>query len=242
MSNYIFQESFPTYERALEFCTGKNINKSFPAEIWKARQLEFLRKAKLGLSPRVESITKILESERDLSIVDFGGGSGWLFQYLGTLGFKSNCLMIVETEESISWFKEKDSDFFWITNNAFFHFELTGDKNVFYSNSCIQYLGNLEAFFEEILTKSWSYLILEDVPNLETQDCWTCQNYYGYMSPYHFFKKDNLISLIESHGFELTQESNYKSIYPAEWKYQIAERNTVTEPGIAKTLVFRKQK
>ena len=180
MSNYIFQELFPTYDKALEFCTGKNLNNNFPVEIWRARQLEFLRKARLGLSPRAESISKILEIERDLRIVDFGGGSGWLFQYLETLGFESNCLMIVETDESISWFREKDSDCIWMTNNEFVHFNLIGDKNVFYSNSCIQYIDGIEIFFKEILVKTWSYLILEDVPNLETQDSWTCQNYHGY--------------------------------------------------------------
>ncbi len=238
MSNYIFQECFSTYEQAFDFCEKSNIGKKFPADVWQVRQLEFLRKSRLGISPRAESISEILAKEKDLKIVDFGGGSGWLFQYLKALGYDANCLAIVETDESISWFNKGNIDSVWKTNKELTELELNGQKEVFYSNSCIQYVDKIEPFLGLILKKPWTYLILEDIPNLENRDIWTCQNYYGYLSPYHFFNINSLISLIENFGFKLTLNSEYQVTYPADWRYLIEEKDSVIAPEMSRTLIF----
>lgn len=154
------------------------------------------------------------------------------------LGYDENFLAIVETDESISWFNERNTDFVWMTNKELSKVQLNGQKAVFYSNSCIQYVDKIELLLEQILKKPWTYLIFEDIPNLKNRDIWTCQKYHGFMSPYHFFDVNTLISLIENFGFKMIINSEYQATYAADWGYLIEEKDSVISPEKPRTLIF----
>ena len=239
MKNQIFEGVYDSYQAAYFDCIEINTNTDYPAEIWKSRQLEYLKKASEG-APRQESITEVLKNEKIDQIVDFGGGSGWLFKHLSKVGYEVQSQIVVETEDAISWFEEFNQDVVWIKNSSLRDFVLKDNNSILYSNSCIQYLDDSKSDFLEFLSFPWKYIIFEDIPNVAGQDFWTRQRYYNFGIPYHFFNIGSLISDIESSGLKLQVQIDYKENYPEDWEYQIKNRENFITPRTSQTLIFNR--
>jgi len=237
MKNQIFEFIYENFEDANSACSVLNTNKHYPVEIWRTRQLSYLTDASL-VSPRQESITEILISNEISQVVDFGGGSGWMFRYLSMRGLNVVSRIVIETESSVEWFREFNKEVVWVTKSSLRDLVVMDGKSILYSNSCIQYLEDLDLQFLELLLKPWKFIILEDIPNVENSDFWSLQQYYDYRIPYHFFSLKSLISRIESLGYKLINQIDYSEKYPENWDYQIKNVNTLITPNFPQTLIF----
>jgi len=235
--NPIFQGVYERFQEVKFACTSENLGQTYPLDIWKERQLGYLEYASHS-SPREESLSKILRSNRINQILDFGGGSGWLFKYLSNIGFEIESQIVVETNETISWFKEFNQEVTWMNQSSLGDLVVLEDQAVLYTNSCIQYLEDLENDFLNLLSHPWKFVLLEDIPNLSNRDIWTRQHYYNFEIPYHFFNLDLIIANIESRGYVLESQNEYLQIYPENWHYQIEHNQNLIIPSNPKTLVF----
>ena len=241
MKNQIFEGVYDSYQAAHLDCIEINTKTDLPVEIWKSRQLEYLKNASEG-APRQESITEVLKSEKIDQIVDFGGGSGWLFKHLSKVGHEVQSQIVIETEDAISWFQEFNQDVVWMKNSSLRDLVVKENNSILYSNSCIQYLDNSKSDFLEILSFPWKYIILEDIPNVTGQDFWTRQRYYNFCIPYHFFNIDSLISDIESSGPKLQAQLDYNENYPVNWEYRVKSSGNFITPRTSQTLIFNRHK
>ncbi len=237
MSNQIFQGIYQNYDSALSACERYNLDLNYPIKIWKRRQLDYMSLAK-NHSPRFESISGVLAKNSIQQVVDFGGGSGWLFTHLANLGYKINSRIVVETQETISWFKEYNQEVTWITDSNLNELNPIKNSAILYSNSCIQYIETLR-HLKSVLLRPWAYLILEDIPNFNGPDFWTRQQYYNFNIPYHFFNINKLRRYIESLGYRLEASSDYPESYPENWEYKIRGNGLLRVPNSAKTLIFK---
>ena len=237
MKNQIFKSVYDSYEAAYLDCTQFNAKINYPVEIWKSRQLEYLSKASEG-APRQESITKVLLSNDIDQIVDFGGGSGWLFKYLRNLGLEVQSKIVVETEDSIRWFRKFNNEVVWIENSSLSDLVVRENTSILYTNSCIQYLDDLKSDFLDFLSFPWKFIVLEDIPNIMGPGFWTRQQYYDFSLPYHFFNINSLISTIETFGFKLQVKNDYIQTYPENWEYRINNNDILIRPDTPQTLIF----
>jgi putative methyltransferase (TIGR04325 family) len=239
MRNQIFEFTYASYKDAHASCSVLNANQDYPAEIWKSRQLSYLTDASLA-SPRQESISEVLISNQISQVVDFGGGSGWIFRYLSMRDLQVVSRIVIETESSVEWFREFNKEVVWVTKSSLGELEVMDGKSVLYSNSCIQYLEDLKVDFLDLLLKPWEFIILEDIPNVKDSDFWSLQKYYDYKIPYHFFNLQSLVNQIESMGYKLINQINYYERYPENWDYQIKNVNSLITPNSPQTLIFRR--
>lgn len=237
MKNQIFECVYDSYAAAYQECSEMNTDAAFPVDIWKNRQLDYLTKASEA-APRQESITKILKSNDIDQIVDFGGGSGWLFKYLTGVGHEVRSKIVVETEETISWFKGFNQEVSWFKNSSLKDLVVRENNSILYTNSCIQYLDETRSDYFEILSFPWKFIILEDIPNIEGPDIWTRQQYYNFCIPYRFFNIKLLISYIESLGYKMQIQTDYKETYPENWEYRIKNGKNLISPNTPQTLIF----
>jgi hypothetical protein len=95
-----------------------------------------------------------------------------------------------------------------------------------------------EGDYFEILSFPWKFIILEDLPNIEGPDIWTRQRYYNFCIPYRFFNIKLLINYIESLGYKMQIQSDYKETYPENWEYLIKNGQNLISPNTPQTLIF----
>lgn len=239
MKNFIFESIHETYHAAYQDCVERNVDINYPVEIWKKRQLEYLTQAS-HKAPRSESITKVIKCNRIDQIVDYGGGSGWLFRYLANTGYEVNSRIVVETDDSIIWFREFNPDVVWMSSSSLMNLFVQENSSVLYSNSCIQYLGDFNVEFEDILSLPWTFIVLDDIPHLDGRDLWTRQQYYDFNVPYHFFDLKSLIAYIESMGYKILEQAEYCENYPENWQYKIKNAESSISPRTSSSLIFRR--
>lgn len=234
----IFRDTYVNFLETKEACENYNFSISFPDDIWRRRQEMFLRTSLSGEAPRPEILSTFLPGKNVRRLLDFGGGSGWLVPFLKSKGIIFDVMDVVETEESITWFSSMNSEIHWIRNKDLQFENIDSSETLFYSNSCIQYLPNLEEFLGQLLKNDWKYLIFEDIPNVEGVDVWSRQQYYGYSTPYHFLNLDKLISIFQGFNYKVIEKHDYLDDFPEKWRYQIATDESVLVPNVPSTLIF----
>jgi putative methyltransferase (TIGR04325 family) len=213
---------------------------AFESSNWIERQREFLDIAiHDGNSKRIrpENLSALLTqlSDKEICIIDFGGGSGWLYftlpemtlnkvrkyfvveKYDLILGVLPN-LESIKRDSSIGSVKLEYSstttfDQEWLKSNL--SLETT---NILYMNSVIQYLPELE-FLESILPL-FEFVLIEDVTEHSSLSFWTHQTYYDTIIPRKIFAKNELSRELMYYGCCLIEEMQYVSWENSRYVYQ----------------------
>lgn len=238
--NSIFKGIYPDHEEAENYSRIVNGDAKYPQEIWKARQLSFLELASTGKVAREEVLSKILRDSGLRNVVDFGGGCGWIFKALEMNGLELAEKTIIETAETIDWFSMINPNLVWQKYDEVDLRDINTDRAVLYSNSCIQYIPDAYEYLQKLISYDWPYLIFEDIPNVDGNDFWTLQQYYGYSSPYHFFNLNELSIFISSNGYQLVNKFNYSDSFPENWCYQIEHEERTFVPNSPVTLIYQR--
>ena len=241
MENYIFKGLYNDSFVCQAAAQIANKDVEYPTEIWKSRQVAFLNSAKSGHAPRPQILSEYLNTGKFENLIDLGCGSGWIISLMQEKGFQFNEMIGIETSEAISWFKDFNPKINWQTLEHFNTADDFANQTILYSNSCIQYFQDLEVVLSELLKHNWDCVIFEDVPNVEIQDVWTNQQYYGFSVPYHFFEANSLIKFIEHLGYELVLKNFYIDTFRGDWLYEIHNPEGNLKPNQPLTLVFKKK-
>jgi hypothetical protein len=218
-----------------------NTDVEYPADIWKSRQLAFLNSANSGHAPRPQLLSEYLNIGNFNKLIDFGCGSGWLISLMQKKGFQFEETIGIETREAISWFEDFNPEINWQTLENFHPVDEFGMDSIFYSNSCIQYFQDSEMVLSNLLKYNWEYVIFEDLPNVDKQEIWTHQQYYGFSVPYHFFEANSYVKFIEDMGYELIFKNFFVDTFRDDWLYEIEYPEGLIKPNQPLTLVFKKR-
>ena len=185
-----------------------NIGKGLKGERWFKRIQEQLLNYRNEVNtnsntspPRPSDLALICGVYNFKSIVDFGGSSGWLWDYIKLSNKKNNIskYTIIETKEVCDYAKKynfHDYPVEYITCD-----EYIGSSEIFYCNSVLQYFDE-ESFFITFIKKTNAKLILlEDIYVGDFDDFYTAQIYYEDRIPVKFRNKEKFIKLFEHNGF-----------------------------------------
>ena len=238
---------------------SKNVSEGFSSLEWLQRQKGFLDLAILdrnSLRIRPENLSTLiyLLDDKLIKIIDFGGGSGWLFFALPEHAIsKIGRYFVFENKDLIldvcRHIRAREDVYTAVKDRL--HYELSSNfnrkwalknldestTNILYMNSVIQYLPNLEMFRD--LASSIHYILIEDVTEHSTQSFWTTQRYYKTWIPRKIFHRNELVTELEKFGFLLTREIQYTSWLEKRYVYQNdSKKYTLNHP---RSYIFKRQ-
>lgn len=221
----IFEGKFNSYSEAASYCEFANRNKTYPSSIWYKRQWDYVKSAKQGITPRSQSITDFVSQFESDLIVDFGGGSGWLYHLLKVQNLTNQKYHLIETAESLSLFANiisENTEFSSTTIEQALLSDYQAVNPLLYSNSVFQYISDYKHIVENLLKMSrWKYVMLDDIQITSGKSFWTCQRYYGYLNPYKFFNLEEILAPFLNIGFEIHSNIHFEANLSEEWEFQL---------------------
>ena len=191
--------------------------KIFSSEKWLKRCLDHLRtyrekveQDKNSLPPRQCILPNIIGLIHAKRIVDWGGGSGWVWDFTKNsivCDFVEEYL-IIENKELIELLKSQNLHDHPVSLTDEIKNRIETD--VFYTNSTLQYVDDDE--FLKVFGKIKStILIFEDFLG-NVNDFWTLQKYNDQQIPVKFRNVNKFIQLIRGYKYSLISSTPYCSI------------------------------
>ena len=216
----IWTNIFNDWSQAESFLKeNRLISDKFSSEIWMKTQLLFFQQSKRGLMPRFSTLPNFVNSKPNSRVIDFGGGSGWIGNFLPETCFYLN----QETTSSLQYFKGMNKSYNRIiTKNAEAY---VSSIDILYSNSVIQYLPNVDIYIDLIHRFKPKYIVLDDVQLSNKIDFITLQRYYGSYIISRFYNLNNLINSIIYCKYELVSSELYPVVVSRKMKHKIENRS-----------------
>lgn len=233
----IWFKVFLEWHQALDYIKQYKleINSAFSSDLWIQKQAFFLNHAKDNPMPRYSVLPSFISQKNLTSVVDFGGGSGWLGFYL-----PKNCVYINQEIAALTNYFEpfnlKNTRI--ITENAL---DFISNVDVLYSNSVIQYLPKIDNFINLINELNPNYIVLDDLQISTKSDFFSIQRYFDSCLISRFYKLTDFIDEIEANGYILMESRKYPISISNRMGYRIDQRSwwdpNIQEP---KSLFFNK--
>jgi putative methyltransferase (TIGR04325 family) len=248
MGEAIFLGKFKNYLECRQKCDSQNEDSGrtqFPKDIWRQRQLQEFDKQRSGQDKRSETISKFLKIDTFYNILDFGGGSGWLFERIQSVYAGSFQYYLLETPESLELFEDINTvraalmNFTATSLDQFGIQDLSVGESILYINSVLLYIEDPIRQIEKILNiYPATTIIFDDLVNCEKDDFWSCQRYYDHLVPAHFLNLSEFIDSVSGLGFHLTQKVNYEPVFSKGWECRVDNFGESIYPDRPKSLVF----
>ena len=198
------------YDSWSEVCSVSNIDinkNSHNRKYWFNRITQQLldyrteyKKNIFSMPPRSCSLPSLVSITNSDSILDFGGSSGWCFDYLKNT-IHDNFLdsyQIVETESVVNFMKKSLLHSFPVLFSTIN--EAIKSCKILYCNSVLQYFESNSSLIYLINKSNPEYILLDDLVAVKNQ-FFTLQNSYGVNIPYRFIGLDNLLKDLFSEGY-----------------------------------------
>lgn len=210
----IWEGPFTDWAEAKVQCGG-----SFGQEDWLSRIAEQLISYRAEIAqfgsthpPRPCSLAVVSSVIEPKSIIDFGGSSGWAWEYLkNSLPVNNiNTYEIIEIEEIIDYMQRsalhEELVKFKSVN------DVTNSVDLIYSNSALQYLESNSTLCALVNKVSPKYILLDDLTSTERlYDFYALQKFYNQKIPYRFISFSLLVSDMMRLGYQLQYKSPYYS-------------------------------
>ena len=197
----------------------ENQGHAFASDFWIDRETRRLKEA-LKMKPEVLNASKeyplfhiasiVLNSKKELKIIDFGGGPGRGFISVsrGILDLKKLDYKIIEIKEICDIGKkifenEKDLEFYT-------DFPPLQEVDIFHFGSCLQYIENWKGILEKSFLYRPKYLLFSDLLAGDIETFVTKQLMFESILPYQFLNITEFISFIEDNNFDLRFRTNYE--------------------------------
>jgi putative methyltransferase (TIGR04325 family) len=240
----IFEGKFSKYSEAASYCERANLDKTYPAEIWSQRQIDHVNSAKQGIRPRMEVIVDLLRDLRTDLIVDFGGGGAWLYHLLRALNLDFRNYHLIETRDSLTLFEKilsKPNDISASTLEDASLARYESINSLLYSNSVFQYIPNCERVIDKLMRIiDWNYIVLDDIQQTSGESFWTCQRYYGYLTPYRFVNIEEILAPFFNEGFEIHLKTNFEANLSREWEFSLETNDQVFQMEKSTSVILRR--
>ena len=164
----------------------------------------------LASPPRPSDLPVLCAITGSSKIIDFGGSSGWTFEYLKRT-LEMNAIVkyiIVELEEVCEYIKKMS--FHDKNKEVFCAADVVCEKmDILYSNSALQYMAD-DVFLMKIINHSMpEYILLEDFFGGEFDDYYSLQKYYDHTIPVKFRNRKEFITKILKAGYSLKYAKPY---------------------------------
>ena len=215
----IWNGPYQTWVEASNAAKSHNITQpAFTGKQWLQRIIQQLqdyrnefRQFGIALPPRPCNLPLACGIASPNSIIDFGGSSGWTWDYLqNTLPTsKISSYTVVELEPVVKHMQTRG-----LHDNVINYQTLDGSLtpcDLLYSNSALQYLESNAPFFSLIERSTPNYIFLEDLVAKGEVDFFGTQFYGESAIPYRFIGLGNLLNGLSSMGYHELVKCPYLS-------------------------------
>jgi putative methyltransferase (TIGR04325 family) len=207
--NFIWDGLYPTWETASDAANAveNRGGEGFSSGRWLQRITQQLsdyknefQKYGVAIPPRPCNLPLICAMTNPSTIIDFGGSSGWSWEYLkNTLSDQAiNSYVIVETELVVEHMKTSEA------HGAPVRYKTQGETmercDLLYCNSVLQYFSSNDPLLSLVRKAEPSYIFLEDCIAKGDKDFFSTQKYYGSSIPHRFIGMNKLLK--ELNGYE----------------------------------------
>jgi len=208
-----WQGVYKTWEEA------KGEGKGFLSKRWKDRIVQQLLDYRMEKNlygnaspPRPSDLPFFCSLVNPRSIVDFGGSSGWLWDYIQDCNVNNLIEQydIIENDELCEYFR--NSDYHYSPVNYITLNECVSNYDILYANSTIQYIDN-HIVLELISLVKPKYILIEDFFGGNIEDYFTLQNYYEDSIPTICRNLNKFIKIVNNLGFECLNQKTYVGIH-----------------------------
>jgi len=183
---------------------------SFTSSRWFQRQETFWKDSLVGESPRPSTLPKVIEKSHAEMIIEVGGGSGWIWNLIGSEIRRNLTYVNLELAETCNYFEnlthfEPAMRFISTLDDL----ELKANyRLMLYSNSTMQYLDDdgVAEIFRTL--NSCTEVLLDELIFTDFSSYWTLQEYYGSKIPYFVRNRSDFLGNMAAFGFE-PQAQNY---------------------------------
>ena len=201
--------NFETLQAASIFAVSTSKSgKSFTSSRWFRRQEIFYNESQNGNTPRPNSLPEIIKNSSANTVIEVGGGSGWIWNLIGRERKSNLKYYNLELAETCNYFKnlvQIDSSIRFISTIK--NLELNpNDQVILYANSTLQYLDNagLEEIFRTI--NLCTEALFDELIFTDFASYWTLQEYYGSKIPYFVRNKSDFLEFMEIFGFKFEKQ------------------------------------
>lgn len=216
--------------------------KVWESDRWVKRQLKFLELARDGIFERESPLLESVISNSDsTTVVDFGGGSGWLYHKIKSLGIQFENYIIVESRDLHNECNHTKNDYSFVKSENLDMVRLeTSSLVILYLNSVMQYLESDSILVEVVNILNPTKIILEDVTLSQSVEFFAFQKYYETRIPYRFVDLNILVSILNQSGYVLTQKLLYQRNIAPGYTYEFREQSLDFHIGETVSLEFTK--
>lgn len=155
----------------------------------------------IAMPPRSCNLPIVCATVKPQTILDFGGSSGWCWDYLKNTVVcnEINRYTVVETDDVVnhmiaSQLHFDPVEYTTIDGNI-------GRCDLLYCNSVLQYFDSNMPLISLIKKTAPSYILLEEVVGKGDDDFFTVQNYYQSGMPYRFIGISRLMKELFAEGY-----------------------------------------
>ena len=210
----VYYNFFKSYSDAVakvgENCTVK----AYSNQRWLKRLAEFndhiLESNTVGYKkrlPRSSSLPLFLSANQEIqSIIDIGGGGGWLGIYIKRHFKQISVYNIIELDFIRNYFNKSISTY----GVNYIDEEYASNHDLLYSNSCIQYMADLKTFYSTALRTQPKYILLDDLYISQKEQFYCHQRYYEETMVMCFLDYSNLCSSLSEIGYSLSFTDIYQ--------------------------------
>lgn len=206
--NYIWHGVYLTWEHAIY--AGQLIGKDggLASDQWFKRitqQLidyrDELFNHRVGMPPRPSNLPLVCAMISPNSIIDFGGSSGWCWDYLqnSVINHNIESYVVIETQEVVNYMATSN------LHNKSVQYKTINDSikecDILYCNSVLQYFASNAPLINLIERTTPEYILLDDLVANGKDDFYTVQNYINSGIPYRFIGLTNLLCELLDHGY-----------------------------------------
>jgi putative methyltransferase (TIGR04325 family) len=213
---HIWNGLFETWEQACAAAPERG--SAFLSERWINRIIQQLQEYRdlclrydIALPPRPSNLPWVCAMTRPRSIVDFGGSSGWCYDYLQkTLRDHSvSSYVIVEIEHIVERMIHAE------LHSAPVTYKTATDSldrcDLLYCNSVLQYFESNTALLDLVERVGPQYILLDDLLAKGKEDFFSTQAYYETAIPHRFLGLQRLFSDMSSIGYHLLLSAPFAS-------------------------------
>ncbi len=205
--NYIWKDVYPTWDEACK--SAKAIGgEGLGGERWFQRITQQIsdyrdefRQYGIAVPPRPSSLPLVCALTNPSTIVDFGGSSGYCWDYLqNTLPqHRVSCYVVVETDEVVNYMENSGIHSTPVNYRSLK--DLLNPCDLLYCNSVLQYFGTNAPLLSLIERTSPQFIFLEDVVATDEEDFFSVQSYHDSAIPYRFLGVHRLLQELAHSGY-----------------------------------------
>lgn len=170
-----------------------------------------LRLYGVAIPPRPSSLPPHCALTRPADIIDFGGSSGWCWDYLQESGAGEtvSSYTVVETQYVVDVMKLKGLQSGPVCFQTLE--EPLSVVDTLYCNSVLQYFGSNDVFLTLVDRTQPKFILLEDLVATPNEDFFSIQLFHQSAIPYRFIGLQGLLDSLDARGYCLIARYPYVS-------------------------------